>query len=458
MKKIKYYIILLIGLFLINTKVYAASASLSVSTSNVKVGESFTITVNASSVAAWNIHVNASGPVSNCSINQADATSDALDTNKSFSTTCSAMGEGTISISLSGDVTSASDPDNAVTISDSTSITAIQTASNNENNNSNNNSNNNQAPVTNTVPTEPDKNDDKKSKNNNVKEISIEGQKLEKIDNNNYTLSVGNSVTSIKINCVPEDNKAKVSGNGVHEINVGDNNIEIIVTSESGVQNKINIKVNRKEASSLDNLDELLETEKDINVNIKSDTVINSETLEKIKNSKKTVSFNLNDENNKLIYSIVVDGSKLDNTNEFSTVINKNPDSKKDILKKSNYSDGIYININKDKKIPKGVKIKLFVGDKYENNDKVSIYSYGKDLSLIKENVKVTGGYIEFTPDKNNDYLITMSKLFEETPKVDKSISIPTLVLIGLLSVLVILNIYVLFKKFISIRKQRNQF
>ena len=242
MKKIKYFIILLIGLFLINTKVYAASASLSVSTSNVKVGESFTITVNASSVAAWNIHVNASGPVSNCSINQADATSDALDTNKTFSTTCSAMGEGTISISLSGDVTSASDPDNAVIVSDSTSITAIQTASNNENNNSNNNSNNNQASVNNAVSNEQDKTDDKKSKNNNVKEISVEGQKLEKIDNNNYSLSVGNSVTSIKINCVPEDNKAKVSGNGVHEINVGDNNIEIIVTSESGVQNKINIK------------------------------------------------------------------------------------------------------------------------------------------------------------------------------------------------------------------------
>ena len=66
------------------------------------------------------------------------------------------------------------------------------------------------------------------SKNNNIKSLSVDGYELVKIDNNNYTLSVGNDVTSINVNATAEDGKAKVSGTGTHEINVGENNIEVV--------------------------------------------------------------------------------------------------------------------------------------------------------------------------------------------------------------------------------------
>ena len=122
MKKVKYLIISLISIFAFNINVFAASGSLGVSSSSVYVGDSFTVTANVSSAAAWNIHVSASGPVSGCSINQADATADAMDTNKTFSATCTATGTGTITIRLSGDVTSASDG-NAVNVSGSRSVT-----------------------------------------------------------------------------------------------------------------------------------------------------------------------------------------------------------------------------------------------------------------------------------------------------------------------------------------------
>ena len=125
MKKVKFLLVSLISLFAFNINVIAASGSLSVSSSNVYVGDKFTVTVNVRSAAAWNIHVSASGPVSGCSINQADATSDAMDTNKSFSATCTATGTGTISIILSGDVTSANDG-NAVNVSGSKNVTVLQ--------------------------------------------------------------------------------------------------------------------------------------------------------------------------------------------------------------------------------------------------------------------------------------------------------------------------------------------
>ena len=125
MKKIKILLISLISMFAFNTSVYAASSSISVSSGNVYVGDSFTVSLYVTSSAAWNVHVTASGPVNGCTIHKADASDDALDTNRSFSATCTATGEGTIVIRLSGDVTSASDG-NAVSVSGSRSVSVSQ--------------------------------------------------------------------------------------------------------------------------------------------------------------------------------------------------------------------------------------------------------------------------------------------------------------------------------------------
>ena len=78
MKKVKFLLVSLISIFAFNINVFAASGSLGVSSSSVYVGDSFTVTANVSSAAAWNIHVSASGPVTGCVINQADATADAI--------------------------------------------------------------------------------------------------------------------------------------------------------------------------------------------------------------------------------------------------------------------------------------------------------------------------------------------------------------------------------------------
>ena len=103
MKKIVSIIIFLAVFFMAQLPVHAA-ASLGVNTSSVTVGGSFTVSVNVFA-AAWNVHVSASGPVSGCSINQADTSADAMNTSKTFTANCTATGAGTINISLSGDVT-----------------------------------------------------------------------------------------------------------------------------------------------------------------------------------------------------------------------------------------------------------------------------------------------------------------------------------------------------------------
>ncbi len=123
-KNKKTFLIILITMFIFNTKVFAISGNMSVNTTNTHVGNSFTITVNISSVAAWNIHVNATGPVNDCIINEVNYTDNALNTNKTFSTECVATGEGTITIVLSGDATS--ETDETIEFSDTKTINVTQ--------------------------------------------------------------------------------------------------------------------------------------------------------------------------------------------------------------------------------------------------------------------------------------------------------------------------------------------
>ena len=286
---------------------------------------------------------------------------------------------------------------------------------------------------------------DNKSANNNIKELKIEGFELVKIDNNNYTLVVPKNIDSINISAMAEDNKATITGSGKHDLIIGDNTIGVIVTAENGVQNVINIKVTRKENYYLEDLDVVLKDNKINNpeIVIKEDTKISAKDFEKIKSSKKTVNFNYYNNDKKLIYSFIIDGSKLKNTSDFITTISNNSDNKNEILKLSNYADGLFRVLKQANNLPNGMTIKLFVGDKYQDNDLVNIYVYNKDkkkLEVLKNKVKVEKGYIEFSAINMSDYFITMSNIgnLEEVvvPK-DNSIFplIIVLIIIGIIGV-----------------------
>ena len=141
---------------------------------------------------------------------------------------------------------------------------------NNNNNNSNNNNNNNNS-----------NNNSNKSTNNKLKELSVEGFSLTKVDANNYTLTVPNNITSINIKAAADDKKAKVTGTGSHNLNVGENTIEVVVTAESGAQNKINIKVTRKKEFGLEDIDEILKNSKEETsaITLKPEDFVSKEVL-----------------------------------------------------------------------------------------------------------------------------------------------------------------------------------
>lgn len=391
MKKM-YFIILLLTMMFMPFKVFAVGGFNVSSTSvNMYLGETKTITINTNNVVG-RLDITSSN-VGVASVSSNSLFIQNLGSSEKITITGNSVGTATISVIASADFATMDEEilegqTKTITVNVMTKISGSQSQQS-ENNLSN---------------------------NNNIKSISVEGYELVKVDNNNYTLTVSNDVTNINVNAVSEDSKAKVSGIGEKELQVGENNIELLVTSESGKQNKIIIKVTRKEGYYLDDLDSILNNEKisDVDIIIDTDSKITKEQLDKIKNSNKTIRLNYYNEDKKIIYSWIIIGSEIKDTEEFLTTILYTSNNIKDIYKLSNYADGLYVNFKHSGIFPKGLKVKLYVGDKYDNDDVVKLYYYdvnNNKLEKVKDEVKVLGGYIEFDLEYLSEYFITMSTI-----------------------------------------------
>ena len=399
MKNLKYFILtIVLAVCLLPYTVFAAgNVSVSTTKLTVKKGSTATFKITANN-AAGRVDITSSNP----SVATVSDSSLFLDM-QSGTITVTGKSAGTTTITIvTTDVTTYDDED----ISGKKYTVTVTVTDPTPNTNTNKPTNNNKPSYSNT-------NNNNLSKNNNLKELSVEGQTLHKEDNNHYTLTVGNNVTNITINAIAEDTKAKVNGTGKKDIKVGENNFDIIVTSESGAQNKINLKVTRKENYDLGDLDSLLNSNKEeFDIVISDDTVIPAATIQKIKDKKKKVNFNYYDENKKLKYTWIVEGNKVSNPKDVLTTITYSSDKKKEISKASNYADGLYVDIKHKGELPKGIKVKLSVEDKFEDGYVLRLYQYeeGK-LTSVREDLNVKNGFIEFEVEKGNNYFVTMSSI-----------------------------------------------
>lgn len=432
MKK-KYLIILLLTMILMPFKVLAAGG-FRVSNSSVTMypGEKKNITISSyDSVGKLNIS-SSNGGVASISVSSTFI--DSVGASKTFTITANSIGSATISVVGSENYASYSDEVSLEGSKKTITVNVIQKPE--------------------SQPTNPSQPPTNLSKNNNIKNLSVEGYKLIKVDNNNYTLTVSSDVTSINIKATAEDSKAKVSGTGVKKLQIGKNNFEVIVTSEAGNQNKITIKVTRKDGYYLEDLDSVLSNEKlqEVDIIINSDSEITNEQLINIKNSNKTLRLNYYDENRKLIYSWIINGKEIKDSKEFSTSISFTTENEKEIYKLSNYADGIYVNFKHTGDLPTGIKIKLYVGDKFENGDVLNLYQYNnfnKTLELVKNNLKVTDEYIEI--EHCSDCFITMSTISSFAKDVSYPINI--FIIIAIIELVIIISLIV----FIAIKFRSNK-
>ncbi len=247
MKKIKLMLTGILSFLIVLVNVNAASAGLSVSSSSIYSGESFTAYVNMNGAAAWNLHVTSSGPVSGCTLDAADATFDALDTNKSFPVTCTSTGVGTITLTLSGDVTSANDG-NAVNVSGTISVNVTTKPESQP------------EPTPTPKVTTPEKT---KSNDTTIQKFVIKEVENFAFSNSitEYNIEVDEVVDKLDIVISLNDKNAKYDIEGNENLVVGNNEIKVIVTAEDGTTKefKLNVKINepveKDEKLSLKNIE-----------------------------------------------------------------------------------------------------------------------------------------------------------------------------------------------------------
>lgn len=215
MKK-KYLIIAII--MLIPQMVFAApNATVSTSANSIEKGKSVTLTVNLTDTAAWNVKMNGTGAAT-CSQRQADVTSDGKSTSKKFTLSCTATSEGTITFTVTGDITSGSGQTKDLSLSKTVTVTPP------------------------------------KSSDNSLSDLKVDGVTVSGFSSSktSYTLN-DNSGTSITIAATANDSKASVSGTGSKTLKYGKNTFGVTVTAENGSKKTYNIVVNKPDPRSKNN-------------------------------------------------------------------------------------------------------------------------------------------------------------------------------------------------------------
>ncbi len=304
------FVFIVISIF---SKTYAASASISASKTNVKVGEKVTITVSMNA-AAWNTNI--SGAASKSFAGNSD---DGNNITKKEQISFTPSSAGTYTFKLGGDVSDGS-TNKTTNVSGSVTVTATNSSTdtndkNNDKKNDNNDSKKNDNNDTTTEPTfksandkvyatgdinirksysadsekigtlkagesvtrtgisdngwskvsynggtgyiktslltteEPSKASDKALK---TLEVTPEGLDPEfDPETTSYTLNVGADVEKLEIKAAPNDEKATVEITGNELLVAGDNAVKITVTAQDGTTRIYTINVKKGEATTL---------------------------------------------------------------------------------------------------------------------------------------------------------------------------------------------------------------
>ena len=256
-KKLTIFSIIFIMLvaMVFSNNVFAASASITASSTSIYVGETATINININSTETWSLNISASG--GNLSkTSDADAYGEEK-TTTAMTATFSASEPGTYTISLSGTVAGSDLVKKQVSDSVTVTVKAKETNSGSSggSSSSGSNSGSQDRPNESNVPTETTKpkTETEKSSNNYLSGITLSTGTLSPEfyrETFEYTVEFDDTVnlyelTEMEITAQAEDSRASIQGAGTVTLNEGENSFSINVTAENGAVRTYTIKVNK---------------------------------------------------------------------------------------------------------------------------------------------------------------------------------------------------------------------
>ncbi len=232
MKKIKLLISTLILFFIGVNITYAASLNVTANKSTVVVGNTVTITVNASGAAGWEYCLNYDKSIFSLSSTNSDTggtcvlTGSTLIGYSKVTFTLKAIKSGSSTITVDS-AAMYNDSGNEIQFSKGSVSVSART----------------QAEI-----------EASYSTNANLKDLSVADYSITPAfdkDTTSYTLEVPNEVETVTINASKEDGKASLIGDGTKELTEGLNKFEIVVTAEKGNKKTYTIEITRKELNPI---------------------------------------------------------------------------------------------------------------------------------------------------------------------------------------------------------------
>ena len=339
MKKLYIFFTILIIIMLTPQIVFGAGSASISAPSSVESSSNVTIKVTLSNVAAWNIKIKTSGATDGATKSYADATEDAENTTKTFSVTCNSKGTGTITVTVTGDITSADGANKDISLTKT--ITVKEKQVNNSTNNSTSQPTNPPASGTESKPNKPStggqtsntqtaggQTQKGQTVNENVEkeaearlaELSVLDYEISPAFNKDiqeYFVEVPLTQENVTIDAKTLGSKAQIKGTGNYEVKEGNNVFEIVVTAENGEtktyklnvavvdKNPIIAKINQKQYTVVKQA-KLLQKP-----NLYEETTIKINDIEvpAFKNeTNKLIIVGIKDENSQILYATYNDG------------------------------------------------------------------------------------------------------------------------------------------------------
>ncbi|QSX09262.1 cadherin-like beta sandwich domain-containing protein [Alkalibacter rhizosphaerae] len=258
------------------------------------------------------------------------------------------------------------------------------------------------------------------SKNNNLKSLGVEGYPLEfKADVLDYILDVDNLITDVEISAEVADGKASMEIKKTTPFVVGENVVEVVVTSESGDNKTYVIRINRSGSAPTVPMAGLMEalgkvTSEEIAVISDETGVLTTEMLTALKDSGKTLIVKGRDESGKSLYEWTLNCGALQGGETLRTRVSFTSPNGAMMDAASNYAKGWILSFEDNETLPEGTRFQLFTGDGYQDGDLLRLYYFNEEtqkLELVQEDLVVTDGAVVFPLEHTSDYLLTASKV-----------------------------------------------
>ena len=232
-----------------------------------------------------------------------------------------------------------------------------------------------------------------------------------------YNLNVENNIESITLNYEVSDPSLEAKLVGNTQLKEGKNKIKIVVSTQNGKSNTYVLNITRnKTRTVIENNEEAIidkvNDESDTNdlyvtVDSNEEKIISSSILDALKNTKRALTYEVI-KNSGIVYSVLIDGNKIKNTNDFNYQITFISEYEEEIYELINNSKYVPIKFKGEDGLPGSIHLNIYVGDKsIKDLKKVNLYKYSDNkLELVTKDIKIKDGYIDIDIDTSDQYVL----------------------------------------------------